>query len=1112
MAEKKADILVPKFDGALIDNKYVKAGLFVTKTRDQRNSTIRLLYRDNNQNTTTLCYVSADKALYELTGTVTTEDTTDSDWTRLDFGVSDILIAKGTWNADNTTPALLDASAIGNGNDFYVVTGAATPTQVQVDGLFGGQEITVKDGDWIISNGVEWFNSSAPINWDSISGRPTTIDEYVAGQVIGHVHDIDGANGVTGLQAALNAKFDIANVGDHTIDWSTVPDSKLVDAYLVKTNYYSKQETYNQSEIDQKIGATSPLTTKGDILTHNGTDPVRKAIGTNGYIMTADDAIAEGWKWSAPVTQGWEVQGETVLTALTTINQNGNGLLFKMGNLSSNGGLQLVGDLGTATDTSLLRFSARAAVEASAGFTDIYLGAANGNAAGAAWGNIMIGQNNATAINPTGEWNGGRNIMIGNNIANQFNSDDGTHNVFIGRKVANNSGGSVSYTVAMGYEAYADLTIATIGAMGSDVAIGSYAMKGYSSVGGAGADDENIAIGLSAMQNASTFDAQGGGVNITIGKEAGLEAEFEYYNILIGWKTGYQGSFGRGNIGLGAYALANSTGAAWGNINVGENTYNTAVGVHALQHVRGNQNVALGVNAFSGYSQQSPSVIGNYNIAIGADSAKIVTGSFNSFFGGHAGARFGGSETGGTQNTATLVGDYNTFIGGKVTWTDGTPAFSNSVVIGSNFGQAMVSDKIYLGSPSQDIIINKADVNEELTQVVVREPLTGQLYVKTGGSGGIPEAPTGSGVGYVRQDSVWANADTKYWKQGANGASVSTQFDGQSVMKSVSAAGSLGFQFQTYRAASGTYKTFLIIQDNSWSFSAYNASGLLSTAFAGSSSFMSFKTISPTTGITSNELRFDESSMYFKAGQGLNKNVLNITSQSLRIYNGVNLQLGETSGYGDTVAGQGVFRLNDATIVPTGTITNGGGLLYVSGTSLYFLNSAGVSKDLAGGWALTGTTTLTGAVDVQGGANEIKLSGSALVAGIVQVDSWLSIDNNALGTHSIELKNQSVGAGQDSLGGLRISPSNFAFLEYTDNNDATKTSFVEVYSGNVLFSVNDDRVTFDGVKMFYNQTPTITASNDIITKGYADSAYQPKATGTPDGTKFLRDDGVWAVP
>lgn len=164
-----------------------------------------------------------------------------------------------------------------------------------------------------------------------------------------------------------------------------------------------------------------------------------------------------------------------------------------------------------------------------------------------------------------------------------------------------------------------------------------------------------------------------------------------------------------------------------------------------------------------------------------------------------------------------------------------------------------------------------------------------------------------------------------------------------------------------------------------------------------------------------------------------------------------------------------------------------------------------VDSVAGGGWELTGTTTLTGAVDVQGGADEIRLSGSALVGGIVQIDSWLSIDNNDLGTHSIELKNKNVGAGTDSLGGLRVSQSNFAFLEFTDNNDATKTSFVEVYSGNVLFSVNDDRVTFDGVKMYYNQAPTITVANDIITKGYADGAYEVPLTFSEGLTRTVNN-------
>lgn len=45
-------------------------------------------------------------------------------------------------------------------------------------------------------------------------------------------------------------------------------------------------------------GTTSPLTTKGDIYTYSTTN-ARLAVGTNGYVLTADSAEATGLKWAA---------------------------------------------------------------------------------------------------------------------------------------------------------------------------------------------------------------------------------------------------------------------------------------------------------------------------------------------------------------------------------------------------------------------------------------------------------------------------------------------------------------------------------------------------------------------------------------------------------------------------------------------------------------------------------------------------------------------------------------------------------------------------------------------------------------------------------------------
>jgi len=50
-----------------------------------------------------------------------------------------------------------------------------------------------------------------------------------------------------------------------------------------------------------QVGATSPLTTKGDLYTFSSSD-ARLPVGTNGYTLVADSAEVTGLKWAAPAT------------------------------------------------------------------------------------------------------------------------------------------------------------------------------------------------------------------------------------------------------------------------------------------------------------------------------------------------------------------------------------------------------------------------------------------------------------------------------------------------------------------------------------------------------------------------------------------------------------------------------------------------------------------------------------------------------------------------------------------------------------------------------------------------------------------------------------------
>jgi len=54
-----------------------------------------------------------------------------------------------------------------------------------------------------------------------------------------------------------------------------------------------------QTTATAAFDALSPITTKGDLISSNGTNDVRLGVGTNNYVLTADSAEATGLKWAA---------------------------------------------------------------------------------------------------------------------------------------------------------------------------------------------------------------------------------------------------------------------------------------------------------------------------------------------------------------------------------------------------------------------------------------------------------------------------------------------------------------------------------------------------------------------------------------------------------------------------------------------------------------------------------------------------------------------------------------------------------------------------------------------------------------------------------------------
>lgn len=230
-------VMEPNFDGGLMNAKFLIGGVRNVKTKAQRNA-IKYLYRDLSAVETTMVFVEADSMLYRLINNPTSDTTQDSDWQMTSLGGISTFSPVGQWDSNNLSPVLKDSDAAGRNGEFYFVMNTPVSTVVTDPELFGGQPTSVVDGNMVVSVGTKWVVVSSSVTWNSIA-KPQVITDYENGIVIAHSHL---ASDITDLGGILDAKYDIGDTADHTVDFDTVPDTALVEVEFLKKWYYTAND------------------------------------------------------------------------------------------------------------------------------------------------------------------------------------------------------------------------------------------------------------------------------------------------------------------------------------------------------------------------------------------------------------------------------------------------------------------------------------------------------------------------------------------------------------------------------------------------------------------------------------------------------------------------------------------------------------------------------------------------------------------------------------------------------------------------------------------------------------------------------------------------------
>jgi hypothetical protein len=106
--------------------------------------------------------------------------------------------------------------------------------------------------------------------------------------------------GVTSLTGTTNEIDVSASTGSvtlslpTTINANTTGNAANVTGIVAIANGGTGQTTQTAA-----FDALAPTTTKGDLIVSNGSDNIRLAVGTNGFLLTADSAETSGVKWAA---------------------------------------------------------------------------------------------------------------------------------------------------------------------------------------------------------------------------------------------------------------------------------------------------------------------------------------------------------------------------------------------------------------------------------------------------------------------------------------------------------------------------------------------------------------------------------------------------------------------------------------------------------------------------------------------------------------------------------------------------------------------------------------------------------------------------------------------
>ena len=260
-------------------------------------------------------------------------------WGTNSLYLNSTIVTGGTWQGGTIQSGYggTGLTTFTGANNALYSTGASTLTAGTLPVLAGGTGATtaqtamntfagaVTSGSYLRGNGTNVVMSTIQAADVPTLNQNTT---GTASNVTGTVAIANGGSGQTTAQTAMNAFAGAVTSGSYLRGNGTNVVMATIQAADVPTLNQNTTGTASnvtgtvaianggtgQTAKTAAFDALSPLTTKGDLIGFDGTDNVRVAVGTNGYVLTADSSAASGVSWAA----GGGGSGATISNDTTT--------------------------------------------------------------------------------------------------------------------------------------------------------------------------------------------------------------------------------------------------------------------------------------------------------------------------------------------------------------------------------------------------------------------------------------------------------------------------------------------------------------------------------------------------------------------------------------------------------------------------------------------------------------------------------------------------------------------------------------------------------------------------------------------------------------------------